>query len=457
MLGRGRAATACIDLSDGLADGIRRIAEASGVGAAIDAGAVPIEPDAASWFGGRGTDPVVSAMTGGDDYELLFTVRPRLRGRLSAATQHGKAPITRIGVCTSERGVVLRRAPGRRVADSRRIHSLPMIHLTRSLFRRWLSALLHIQDTPQRTAAAFALGVFFGFSPFLGLHTVMAVALAFLLNLNRVAVLLGVYSNLPWIIGAYYASTTMLGAAILRTRLPPGFRDRLADLFELSVLQGGFWRELARLLTPLLWPFTVGSTIGRLCWRRPLTRWRSLSSGAASTYRKSSTTSRRADCRSDTSKTGRLSPHGFYNFQERHGHRWIVLAEGGRHGGCGGGIRVALRGDDARLPGSGAWRDGQRDLLHASPGTGHPAVVHRDRVLQGTDDRRRRSRSGRHRGLGSGAPAPRVHRRARHARHPLRRDLHHPRYGSGGPGSARSTSTCGAATRRSSSGANPFA
>ena len=45
-----------------------------------------------------------------------------------------------------------------------------MIHLTRSLIRRWLSALLHIKDTPERTAAAFALGVFFGFSPFLGLH-----------------------------------------------------------------------------------------------------------------------------------------------------------------------------------------------------------------------------------------------------------------------------------------------
>lgn len=139
-----------------------------------------------------------------------------------------------------------------------------MIHLTRSLIRRWLSALLHIKDTPQRTAAAFALGVFFGFSPFLGLHTIMAVALAFLLNLNRVAVLLGVYSNLPWIIGAYYASTTMLGAALLRTRLPEGFRDRLSDLFELSVLQGGFWKELSRLLMPLLWPFTVGSTLGAI-------------------------------------------------------------------------------------------------------------------------------------------------------------------------------------------------
>jgi uncharacterized protein len=137
-----------------------------------------------------------------------------------------------------------------------------MIHPTRGLLRRWLGALLHIQDTPERTAAAYAVGIFFGFSPFLGLHTIMAVAIAFALNLNRVAVLLGVYSNLPWIIAAYYASATVLGAALLRTRLPEGFRDRLGALFELSIWQSGFWQELGRLLQPLLWPFTVGSLLG---------------------------------------------------------------------------------------------------------------------------------------------------------------------------------------------------
>jgi uncharacterized protein len=71
-----------------------------------------------------------------------------------------------------------------------------MIHVTRAIVRRWLDALLHIQDTPERTAAAFAVGVFFGFSPFLGLHTVLGVVFAFLFNLNRVAVLLGV--SRPW-------------------------------------------------------------------------------------------------------------------------------------------------------------------------------------------------------------------------------------------------------------------
>jgi hypothetical protein len=140
-----------------------------------------------------------------------------------------------------------------------------MIHLTRALMRRWLGALLHIEDTPERTAAAFALGVFFGFSPFLGLHTILAVLLAFVLNLNRVAVLLGVYSNLPWIIGAYYASTTMLGAAMLRTRLPPDFADRLVALFALSLRQQAFWQRLGQLLRPLLWPYAVGSLIGAVC------------------------------------------------------------------------------------------------------------------------------------------------------------------------------------------------
>jgi len=139
-----------------------------------------------------------------------------------------------------------------------------MIHLTRSLVRRWLDALLHIDDTPERTATAFALGVFLGFSPFLGLHTILGVTLAFLFNLNRVAVLLGVYSNLPWIIAPYYAFTTMAGAAITRQRMPAGFRSQLVSLFELSLYQSEFWERLWVLIKPLLWPYAVGSALGGL-------------------------------------------------------------------------------------------------------------------------------------------------------------------------------------------------
>ena len=137
-----------------------------------------------------------------------------------------------------------------------------MIHLTKALIRRWLDTLLHVNDTPERTAAAFALGCFVGFSPFLGLHTIIALTLAFVFDLNRVAALLGVYSNLPWIIGGYYVFTTMLGAAITRVRLPPDFEHRLVALFQLSLRSQEFWSQLVTLLRPLLMPYLVGSMIG---------------------------------------------------------------------------------------------------------------------------------------------------------------------------------------------------
>ena len=138
-----------------------------------------------------------------------------------------------------------------------------MIHMTKALARRWLGALLHIDDSPERTAAAFALGVFFGFSPFVGLHTVLGIAFAFLLNFNRVAVLLGVYSNLPWIVAPYYAFTTMfVGARLTGHRIPPGFKDQVTLLFAQSLFSGGFWHHLIDLFRPWLVPYTVGSTIG---------------------------------------------------------------------------------------------------------------------------------------------------------------------------------------------------
>jgi thiamine-monophosphate kinase len=110
MLGRNQAATACMDLSDGLADGLRQLARASGVGLTLDAEALPIDPAARAWFEARGRDPVAEAIAGGDDYELLFTVSPRRRGRLRAVTRLVRGlSLTRIGTVTREAGIVVRR------------------------------------------------------------------------------------------------------------------------------------------------------------------------------------------------------------------------------------------------------------------------------------------------------------------------------------------------------------
>ena len=114
--------------------------------------------------------------------------------------------------------------------------------------RKRLDHLLRTHDTPQRTAAAYALGVFFGFSPLLGLHTLLGLVFAFALNLNRVAVLLGIYSNLPWILPAYYTLATMAGAGLLRVRVQPGLLRELTA--ALADAQWADFRRLAHALTP---------------------------------------------------------------------------------------------------------------------------------------------------------------------------------------------------------------
>ena len=98
-----------MDLSDGLADAVAQVTAASGVGATIEASALPIDPAVHDWFERHGGDAVHEAIAGGDDYELLIAVRPRLRHRLRAAERHGGVPLKRIGVCTEGGTVVLRR------------------------------------------------------------------------------------------------------------------------------------------------------------------------------------------------------------------------------------------------------------------------------------------------------------------------------------------------------------
>lgn len=115
LLGRNRAASACMDLSDGLADAVRQIAEASHVGIALDAGALPIGNEVREWHDAHGDSVIDVAIGGGDDYELLFTVRPAHRGRLRGVRHTlGRLPITKIGVVTKDRQLSIRADAGER-------------------------------------------------------------------------------------------------------------------------------------------------------------------------------------------------------------------------------------------------------------------------------------------------------------------------------------------------------
>jgi len=102
-MGRARAARAAMDLSDGLADALRQVASASGVGVRIDGDALPIDAGAREWWTTRGVDPVSAAVRGGDDYELLFAVPPRSGGALGSVARHvADPPLTKIGVFTKD-------------------------------------------------------------------------------------------------------------------------------------------------------------------------------------------------------------------------------------------------------------------------------------------------------------------------------------------------------------------
>jgi thiamine-monophosphate kinase len=110
LLGRNRAASACVDLSDGLADAARQIAAASGVGLRLDAAAIPVDPAARGWFESQGTDPLFASLAGGEDYELLFAVPAKSRRRVNAVSRLGRdVPLTRIGVVTKDRAVTIER------------------------------------------------------------------------------------------------------------------------------------------------------------------------------------------------------------------------------------------------------------------------------------------------------------------------------------------------------------
>src|SRR6266576_6016648 len=85
------------------------------------------------------------------------------------------------------------------------------------MFRATIRRLLALDDPPERTALAFSIGVFIAFSPFLGLHTILATLIAFLFRFNKLAVYGGTFINNPFltlvpiIIASYAIGAFLLG------------------------------------------------------------------------------------------------------------------------------------------------------------------------------------------------------------------------------------------------------
>jgi thiamine-monophosphate kinase len=97
-------ATAAIDVSDGLVADLGHVCETSAVGAGIDASRVPLSPAARDVLAVR---PALmeTVLTGGDDYELLFTADPSRAGAVAEAAERGGVAVQRIGRIVAGSGV----------------------------------------------------------------------------------------------------------------------------------------------------------------------------------------------------------------------------------------------------------------------------------------------------------------------------------------------------------------
>lgn len=129
------------------------------------------------------------------------------------------------------------------------------------MLRATLRRLLAIDDPPERTALAFSVGIFIAFSPFLGLHTIMATALAFIFRFNKIAIYTGTFVNnpiftlVPIILASYATGAFFLGRPLA---LPD---EGLQLLKEPHLLTGDYWRRLFAHSWDILAPFAVGGTV----------------------------------------------------------------------------------------------------------------------------------------------------------------------------------------------------
>jgi thiamine-monophosphate kinase len=119
-LAREKLATAMIDVSDGLLQDLGHICKASGIGALIWNEQLPLSQAYRKLAGRDGTR---YALSGGEDYELLFCARPRVRARIENLAKFAQAPITRVGTCVPpKKGIIVIDSAGRPIASGTKGH-----------------------------------------------------------------------------------------------------------------------------------------------------------------------------------------------------------------------------------------------------------------------------------------------------------------------------------------------
>ncbi len=121
---------------------------------------------------------------------------------------------------------------------------------TTSRLRGLLRQVLHLDESPHRTALAFATGVFLTFSPPYGLHMVLALFCAWAFRMNLAALVAGLCVNTPWTLVPTLGLTLWFGCVLLDVPFPTTL-----DWSDTSA--AGIFLQVA----PYLGPFVAGATL----------------------------------------------------------------------------------------------------------------------------------------------------------------------------------------------------
>ncbi|MEW6599840.1 MAG: DUF2062 domain-containing protein [Nitrospirota bacterium] len=137
-----------------------------------------------------------------------------------------------------------------------------------SYLRDKLRTVFNVQEPPHRIALAFAFGVFIGISPFLGLHYVGGIFLAWLFRLNRLVAIIGISVNNPWTLVPISTFSVWTGAKIMGIKQVLPEVDwggitfmTVVEWLKSLVTDPDNFITLATTLLPLIKSFFVGSMV----------------------------------------------------------------------------------------------------------------------------------------------------------------------------------------------------
>jgi uncharacterized protein (DUF2062 family) len=114
-----------------------------------------------------------------------------------------------------------------------------------------IRSLFQLNDSPNRLALAFAVGVFIAFSPTIGLHTLSCLVFAWMFRLNKLVVFTAAFLNNPWSMVPLYGFCLWFGIKIT------GSMIETPDIAWQSLT----FSSAYHILRPYLWPFVAGTVV----------------------------------------------------------------------------------------------------------------------------------------------------------------------------------------------------